>query len=710
MGEEQRINLIVQFFSGEELKEASAGFEVFGEGVRHVFVKSGYQFEVTDSCTTEESGIVIKRAISGKRVKGEITEKGVRFGLQIPVKSGEQSYWRFCVPSMVYTKPKRCAGHERHTFMEDRLTDPMVLAYETDTGIYYHLSKENPSGLVEDAVREKGDSRYVQKTENISIGYVAEADNRICFECFWPYGEEDKSSALSADERPAVAYYPLDGEDFAFTFIYHFAHGEKQSFAEAVYEAFERDAMRMEQTGETVAALPFSQKESREFRMKSLSESYREFEDGGAGFFFHFDPKSGYGSRPSGFSTNYDTIPHNSYTHILEYGFTGRQINAAYIMASERGGAWLERGERIIDFFLANCMTENGWLYSLYDLDAKAPFFSFGDPDAPKLHYISWTDKKGNYLRTMTEPMNDLLECYLWYRSRNRVHKEWKDAVLKYADFLVRFQNADGSWYRAYCPDGEGTDTVDSREGNKAGAFREQKSTTAIPLVFLSNLCRFLKEEGEAYQSYYDSAVRAGDYVLKYMVREEHYQGATLDNPNQVDKEASQYVMAGLWHLYMLTENECYLAGAENAAYIFMTWNYIWNAPMKKGTILYEKGFKTKGFGAINSVWGGGVVDIYSLFHIRELFEIGVWRNHPMMCRMAEWIAVATSQICSYPGDDMGFADIGMQPEGFGICPQGLDDGMIQKGGIWGTLGWIYSAGIYGLGNYLFKKEEMKNV
>ena len=39
-------------------------------------------------------------------------------------------------------------------------------------------------------------------------------------------------------------------------------------------------------------------------------------------------------------------------------------------------------------------------------------------------------------------------------------------------------------------------------------------------------------------------------------------QVALLDNPNQVDKEASQYVMAGLWHLYMLTENECYLAGA----------------------------------------------------------------------------------------------------------------------------------------------------
>ena len=199
MGEEKGINLIVQFFSGEGLKETSARFEDCEKADRHVLEKSGYRFEVTDLCTAEESGILIKRVVSGKRVEGEITEKGVRFGFQVPLKSREQSCWRFCVPSMVYTKPKRCAGYERRTFMEDRLTDPMVLAYETGTGIYYHMSKENPSRLVEDAVREKGDSRYVQKTENISIGYMTEADNRICFESFWPYGEEDKSSALSAE-------------------------------------------------------------------------------------------------------------------------------------------------------------------------------------------------------------------------------------------------------------------------------------------------------------------------------------------------------------------------------------------------------------------------------------------------------------------------------------------------------------------------------
>ncbi len=33
--------------------------------------------------------------------------------------------------------------------------------------------------------------------------------------------------------------------------------------------------------------------------------------------------------------------------------------------------------------------------------------------------------------------------------------------------------------------------------------------------------------------------------------------------------------------------------------------------------------------------------------------------------------------------------------------PQGMDEGMIQKGDIWGTLGWIYSAGIDGVDRYI---------
>jgi hypothetical protein len=53
----------------------------------------------------------------------------------------------------------------------------------------------------------------------------------------------------------------------------------------------------------------------------------------------------------------------------------------------------------------------------------------------------------------------------------------------------------------------------------------------------------------------------------------------------------------------------------------------------------------------------------------------------------------------------MGFANIGMQPEGVALSNQGVDEGLITKGDIWGSLGWIYTAGIFGVHNYLVEKD-----
>jgi hypothetical protein len=53
------------------------------------------------------------------------------------------------------------------------------------------------------------------------------------------------------------------------------------------------------------------------------------------------------------------------------------------------------------------------------------------------------------------------------------------------------------------------------------------------------------------------------------------------------------------------------------------------------------------------------------------------------------------------PGRLHAFADAGMQPEGISFCPQGVDEGLIAKGDTWGGLGWPYTAGTYGLGQYL---------
>lgn len=174
-----------------------------------------------------------------------------------------------------------------------------------------------------------------------------------------------------------------------------------------------------------------------------------------------------------------------------------------------------------------------------------------------------------------------------------------------------------------------------------------------------------------------------------------------MDNPNVVDKEASQYMMAGLYHLYQMTKSPEYLEGALCAAKQFVTWNYIWNAPMRKGNILFPEDFVRREWEPL--IPSGAVVWLtYTLlFHIRELYLLGKEAEESFLIEMAEDISIATQQILSWSGDTMGFCDSGMQPEGFGICPQGMDEGMIEKGDIWGTLGWIYSAGISGMERYL---------
>ena len=91
----------------------------------------------------------------------------------------------------------------------------------------------------------------------------------------------------------------------------------------------------------------------------------------------------------------------------------------------------------------------------MYDTEKGAPFASFGDASAPRLHYMYYEKCKGNYLRTMTEAMLDLLEAYLWYRKKGVKKEKWLESVIRFANFLLEKQNADGSWCRAYSMTGE---------------------------------------------------------------------------------------------------------------------------------------------------------------------------------------------------------------------------------------------------------------
>ncbi|PZE21616.1 hypothetical protein [Paenibacillus xerothermodurans] len=641
----------------------------------------------------DHSGYTREASASASHLHGLLPQGGggVQLQLQLAQLVSPHEAVRFHAPGILYASNDQLHQcNVTNVYMDDRLTYPLVLGYHPASQAAVCFARTRLSTFAEQPVRQRDQARYAQKTDTGSLGYTR-LEHKIVYQAYLPYFEGQQSVALNAEKTPASAFYPLTDEFFELSVSYELQVMTHEHYAAAVLGAFKRAAKHS--TPEPVQ-LPFSLENSIRFRSSSLQRSYREHSNGAAGFFFHFDPRHGYESPPSGFGASFVNIPHESYLTVLEYGFTGRQINAAYTTAKSVGGEWWDRGKRVIDFFIQRCQQPSGWMYTLYEVAQDRPLYSFGDPTAPKLHYVAHGTVGGNYVRLMVEPAYDLLLAYQLYRDNGRLESLWLEAAIRFADFLVRCQNADGSWYRAYEPNGT---PLKNAPGFGDDEF-SSKSATIIPVMFLLALWQEVKDQGGRY---YEAAKQAADFVLATYVAQDHYQGGTLDNPNVIDKEAAQYSTAALFTLYKHTGDSRYLTGAERAAQIFTTWNYIWHAPTLPGTALANAGFSTIGCGGINSIWGGGVVDIYSLFFLQELYELGQTVGEPFYCEMSKLIAAGTQQLLSYPDDLMGFADIGMQPEGFGVCWQGVDDGFIAKGDIWGTLGWIYTAGIFGLGRYL---------
>lgn len=579
---------------------------------------------------------------------------------------------RMCIPSLQY----------QHTdsaeYREDRLPSPFVLVYKESTA--WSFFKDNPATFASEPLRKNGDQNYLHFTDISSLGFE---DGSFVFS--WPYSEKEGSTLLDHRGTAPKAFFPVD--ELSSPMVFSFSLSKKcfSTFSEAIFHAFSHFFARNPIQEDTY--LPLSQ--AVELKRESLKKTYRQF-SGGAGFFFHFDPRKGYASLPAGFGTTFSKIPKASYSHVLEYGFTGRQINAAFLLA-KKNPDWVIRSEQIVDFFADTCFNSSGWLYSLYDCKTETPVYSFGDPCAPCFHYVWKTNEKGNYLRTMTEPVFDLLRCYQLFLELGIEKSKWKERIDGFVSFLQTFQNEDGSWYRGYQPDGHQA-VIDKEIPKNAEA---EKSATAVPLQFLCAFSRCFPEK-----ACLPVIRKAADYLLRTAVENEVFVGGTMDNPNIIDKEAAQYAMAALFSCYELFKEPEYLNGAKISAYQFLSWNYTWNAPNQIGTALEKQHFRTRGMGGINSIWGGGVVDIYSLFHIKELFLLGKTLHEQTFCDVAREIAISSTQFISHPGCSFGFVDYGMQPEGWGICSQGIDEGLIHKGDTWGSLGWIYSATIDGISRF----------
>lgn len=594
---------------------------------------------------------------------------------------------RFFAPGIAYV-PDQWVGGGTYAYSDHRLAYPVTAAYLPGRHAAISLERASVARYDNVPVRGRGQSVFVQETDIGSVGFSLN-DGRAGLCASWPYAEIDASSMLDGAGTSASALHPVPAEGLDVTVEYRLRLSPSDDYADAVRHVFGACVSR---TQPAPTALPVSFEESIDLRLDSAGRTYTEFDDGFAGFALNFDPELGYSSQARAFGASFADHHMDGSCGILEYGFTGRQLNLAYMLARRSPEEWSERSARVVNSFVDRMVTPSGWVHTLWDTNRRRALYACGDAVGTVLHYLGESDVPGTYTRMMTEAGSDLV-LNVDLRGDDITGRRWWAAALGLADFLLRVQEDDGSWYRAYSPDGR--PLVDGEWFGARGG--SGKSATSAVVPFLLDIA----DRAADPDRYIAAAERAANYILREHTARDEYRGGTLDNPNVVDKEAAFLAMRALFSLYRRAARDELLDGARRAATLAVTWHSVWEVPAIPGTPLGVAGVRSVGWGGINPVWGVGVTDIYSLFFLRELHELGVLLGDRLFVDVAELVAHSSVELLAIPDDRHGFADTGMQPEGIAFCSQGVDDGLISKGDTWGGLGWPYTAGTFALDRYL---------
>lgn len=641
---------------------------------------------IVDDWEAHDTSVTVHRQISAKPDDPIAGGPHPAFRLQLiwGMRAGSP---RILVPGLVYS-PSQWSAESWHSYSDHRLAHPTVAAYRADVSDVVVLDRITTAAFDAIPDRVAGQSAYVHRTDIGAMGFLVSADE-VRLGAAWPYDERETSAMLDGHGTPAVAYFPLDGE-VSTTMTYRLSFASAADFAMATRSAFDG---AVEAARPTPTPPPVTLARSIDLRLGSASTAYKEWDDGFAGFLLNFDPETGYDSEAKAFGASNTEHQMSGSRDVLEYGFTGRQLNLAYLLAQRDPDEWAARGAKVVDAFVDRMCTPSGWVHTLWHTGRGRPLYACGDSTGAVMHYLGQSDVPGTYTRMMAEAGWDLLLNHSLHRSLGQERPAWLSACLRLADFFVRYQDDDGAWYRAYSPAGRPL-TGGEWFGSTPAAG---KTATSSVIPFL--LAVYAASPSET--QYRDAAIRAGEYVRRHQVALDDFRGGTLDNPNLVDKEAAFLAMRAALAIHRETGDGTWLDTARRAATQAITWHSIWEVPNVAGTPVSEAGVRSVGWGGINSVWGTGVTDIYSLFFAGDLVRLTQFDGDPVFAQIAELIAHASLQLLAVPGQLHGFADTGMQPEGIAFCDQGVDDGVIRKGDTWGGLAWPYTAGTYGLADYL---------
>lgn len=336
--------------------------------------------------------------------------------------------------------------------------------------------------------------------------------------------------------------------------------------------------------------------------------------------------------------------------YTFQMGFVGQQTSVGHQMLrtgyATGNDELIAKGKAIVDFWTSPTIMSDALPIVWWDpRDNDSAGHSRGYP---------------SFLRCFVDGMEGILDAYRVAKENGQDYTQWKNAVLKTADFLVNNQNDDGSYYRAYNTNGTVcTDTSDNRFQGTS------KLNTPIAVRFLAKTYELTGED-----KYKNAAVSAAEYSYRELyLNKEKFVGGTPDNANTVDKEASIYAMYCFNAAYALTKEGKYLQAAEYAAACAMSWVYCYDfacpsSSANASSNPFSRG-GVSGFSLIATGHSGA--DNYSAYMYYDLFKLYVFTGKEGYLSAARFLQNNTKLSTDYDGT-MGWKYRAIGPEASVVC------------------------------------------
>jgi hypothetical protein len=237
-------------------------------------------------------------------------------------------------------------------------------------------------------------------------------------------------------------------------------------------------------------------------------------------------------------------------------GFVGANTDAGFILlrVGERlggstGSEYVALGDKVLDSFVSLLL-------------APPRGEGFDLQSGRSVTYRSIGRYPAVYARSVADGCAGTLKAWEHEAARGRDHPRWLAWAQSGGDWLASSQGADGSFPRAW-------------EAGTGLVIDASTTASHVPIAFMARLAA-----ASGQPAYLEAALRAGEFCWGSGGKDGYFAGATLDNPDVVDKEAAIFALEGFLELHGATGDDLWLKRAVTAASVAETWVYIWDVAM----------------------------------------------------------------------------------------------------------------------------------